>query len=124
MQIDIKARGFTLTPALRHHALRRLRFAFAAVNAHVGRVTIRMSDDNGPRGGDDKRCVVQACVRGAPDVVVEDIERDLYVAVDRALDRAGRTAARRLARLREDRRREPSARADARAPELAPPRRR
>jgi putative sigma-54 modulation protein len=109
MQIDIQARGFSLTPALRSHAERRLRHAFGSVQAQVGRVTIRLTDDNGPRGGDDKRCLVQASLRGGSPVVVEDIEHDLYVAIDRALDRAGRAAVRRVARRREDRRGEFSA---------------
>ena len=35
---------------------------------------------------------------GLPDLVVEDIEADLYVAIDRAADRAGRTLVRKIDR--------------------------
>lgn len=35
---------------------------------------------------------------GLPEVVVEDVEADLYFAIDRAADRAGRTVMRKLNR--------------------------
>jgi len=35
---------------------------------------------------------------GLPDVVIEDIEADLYIAIDRATDRAGRTVVRKIDR--------------------------
>jgi ribosome-associated translation inhibitor RaiA len=62
---------------------------------------MRLSDINGPRGGVDKCCRLQVVLDGLPDVVVEDIETDLYVAIDRAASRAGRTSRRRLTRWRE-----------------------
>jgi ribosomal subunit interface protein len=103
MQIDIQARGFTLTRGLRDHAERRLRFAFGPARTEVLRVSVRLSDENGPRGGADMRCRIQVTLAGAAGVVIEDTEADLYVAIDRAADRAGRTVARRLARRREHR---------------------
>jgi hypothetical protein len=35
---------------------------------------------------------------GLPEVVVEDVEADLYFAIDRAADRAGRTVMRKIGR--------------------------
>jgi len=99
MQIVIQARGFDLSPGLREHVERRLRFALDWAHHHVRRVSVGLSDLNGPRGGEDKCCRVQVTMAGAADVVVQDIETDLYVAIDRAVDRAGRTLARRVARL-------------------------
>ncbi len=61
---------------------------------------MKLSDENGPRGGEDKRCRVRVGVDGPQDVVVEDVESDLYIAIDRAADRAGRVVARRLERQR------------------------
>jgi len=101
MQIDIQARQFSLTNALRSHAERRLRFALTCCDNHIQRVVMRLSDINGPRGGADKRCHLQVVLAGLPDVVIEDTEADLYVAIDRAADRAGRTVGRRLARQRD-----------------------
>jgi ribosomal subunit interface protein len=104
MHIDIQSRGFTLTPALRAHAERRLRLALGATLPGVLRVAVRLSDDNGPRGGGGMRCAVRIAVAGVPGIVVEDAESDLYVAIDRAADRAGRTLRRCLARRSEQRR--------------------
>jgi len=98
MQIDIQARDFSLTDALRSHAERRLRFALTCCDDHIQRVVMRLSDINCPRGGADKRCHVQIVLAGLPDVVIEDTEADQYVAIDRATDRAGRTVVRRINR--------------------------
>ncbi len=101
MQIDIQARSFVMTEAIRSHSSRRLRFALSSYSDRIQRVVVRLSDINGPRGGADKRCHLQVVLSGLPDVVVEDIEADLYLAIDRAADRAGRTLRRRLARQRD-----------------------
>jgi len=101
MQFDIQTRSFEMTEAIRSHSRRRLRFALSSYDDRIQRVVVRLSDINGPRGGADKRCHLQLVLPGLPDVVVEDIEADLYLAIDRAADRAGRTLRRRLARQRD-----------------------
>ncbi|MGB5177982.1 MAG: HPF/RaiA family ribosome-associated protein [Gammaproteobacteria bacterium] len=98
MQIDIQARDFPLTVALRSHAEQRLHFALACLDDHIQRVALQLSVINGPRGGKDKRCYMQVMLAGLSDIVIEDIEADLYVAIDRAVDRAGRTVVRKLDR--------------------------
>jgi ribosomal subunit interface protein len=98
VQINIQARHFSLTDALRSHAERRLRFALTCCDDHIQRIVMRLSDINGPRGGEDKRCHLRVVLACLPDVVIEDIEADLYVAIDRAADRAGRTLVRKLDR--------------------------
>ena len=98
MQIDIQARSFSLTDALRSHAEWRMQFALTFFDNHIQRVVMRLSDINRPRVGADKRCHLQVVLAGLPDVVIEDTEADLYAAIDRATDRAGRTVERRLAR--------------------------
>lgn len=101
MQIDIHARNFSLTNALRSHIERRLGFALSTRNENIQRVKVRLSDINGPRGGEDKCCHIQVVLPRLPDVVIEDTEEDLYTAIDRAADRAGRTVGRRLSRQRD-----------------------
>jgi len=100
MRIEIQTQNFSLTDALRSHVQRRLRLTQARFGEHVQRIVVRLSDINGPRGGEDKRCHVQIILKQLPDVVVEDVEADLYVAIDRASDRASRTVERRLSRSR------------------------
>ena len=103
MRIDIQAIGFDLTEGLREHTERRLQFALNWASHDVRTVTVRLFDINGPRGGNDKRCRIQIPLAGLQDVVIEDTETDLYVAIDRATERTERTVTRRLERLREHR---------------------
>ena len=100
MQIDIQARNFPLTGALRNHVRHRLGFALSSSDEHILGVFVRLFDINGPRGGADKCCHIQVLLSQLPDVVIKDTEADLYAAIDRAADRAGRTTLRRLRRRR------------------------
>jgi hypothetical protein len=52
---------------------------------------MRLSGINGPHGGADKCCHLQVVLDDLPNVVVEDIEADLTIAIDRATDRVGRS---------------------------------
>jgi ribosomal subunit interface protein len=101
MQFDIRSHGFDLTESLREHAERRLGFALDWARYDVKKVSVCLSDINGPRGGNDKRCQVRISLPRVREVVIEDTDADLYVAIDRAIDRTERTVARRLDRLRE-----------------------
>ena len=98
MQIDIQSRDFSMTGALHEFAERRLRFSLTSSNSYIQRVKMRLSDINGPRGGADKRCHIQVVLSGLPDIVIEDIEADMYVAISRASDRAGRSVLRKVRR--------------------------
>lgn len=109
MRIDIQARGFALTPALRGHAERRLRLALGGAGAHVTFLAVRLGDENGPRSGMDKRCSIRALIPGASPVVVDEVDCDLYAAIDRAVSRAGRAVLRRIARSHSIRRTAPPA---------------
>jgi ribosomal subunit interface protein len=99
MQIEIQARDFSLTKALRSHIERRLAFALSTRYDQIKRILVRLSDINGPRGGNDKRCQLQVILPGQADVMIEDTQPNLYVAIDRASNRASRTVSRKLARI-------------------------
>ncbi|MDH5612812.1 MAG: HPF/RaiA family ribosome-associated protein [Gammaproteobacteria bacterium] len=101
MHIDIQAHNFSLTNALRGHVERRLGFALSTRDDHIQKVMVRLSDINGPRGGEDKCCRIQIVMPHLADVVIEDTMTNLYCAIDRASDRAGRTVNRRLTRQRD-----------------------
>jgi putative sigma-54 modulation protein len=98
MQIEIQARDFPLTEALAAYIERRISFVLSSRYDQIQRITVRLSDINGPRGGIDKRCQIQVTLPKLKDIVIEDTETDLYVAIDRAADRTGRTVNRRLTR--------------------------
>ena len=100
MQMDIQSQGFTLTDALRDYLLKRLAYDLNHGDEYISRVSVRLSDINGPRGGADKRCFIEIRLKQLPAVVIEDTEADLYVAIDRAVERASRTLTRRMERQR------------------------
>jgi putative sigma-54 modulation protein len=104
MQLDIQARGFTLTDALRNHCERRLRFALGPIGGRLRSVSVRLADVNGPRGGVDKRCTLRATASGMAPVVIAHDETDIYVAIDRASDRLARSLTRRIQKSWRDRR--------------------
>ena len=60
----------------------------------VERVTVRMADVNGPRGGVDHVCNVKVVLSGLPSVVVERQDASPHAAIDLAL-RATEQAVRR-----------------------------
>ena len=98
LHLSIRSHGFTLTPAIRDYTERRLRFALSHAAGRVIAVTVVLSDINGPRGGQDKRCRMRISVKDQQAMVINDIEDNLYLAIDRAADRAGQTVSRRLGR--------------------------
>lgn len=99
MRLDIRGRHFGITAALQTHVTRRIRFALGRFDHSIRCITVRVADVNGPRGGADKRCHLYFDVVGRP-IAIEELDRDLYVAIDRAAERAGRAAERALARQR------------------------
>ena len=97
MQPDIHACGFTLTGALENHTQNRPGFTLLQASSRMKRVRIRLPDLNGPRGGVDNYCLVDITLEGLPVLIVEDVQSDMYTAIDRAIGRAARTVKRRLA---------------------------
>ncbi|MCB1752855.1 MAG: HPF/RaiA family ribosome-associated protein [Gammaproteobacteria bacterium] len=101
MNIDIQARDFLLTGPLKREVERRVTGPLSARHDHIKRITVRLGDVNGPRGGEDKYCRIKVELSGQKEVYVEDIEADMYTAIYRAADRANRTVSRRISRQRE-----------------------
>lgn len=97
MRLEIRSAPFSLTPALEARVRRRMRFALCRFQAGIRRVTVRLCDLNGPRGGVDKQCRIEAALRRGKTVQVEDVDADLYAAIDRAAGRLGRLVAHRQA---------------------------
>lgn len=98
MNVDIQSLGFPTTDAISDHAKRRLHFVLARHTDRIARVSMRLGDCNGPRGGVDKFCRVQVYLIDAPVAVIHDVGTDLYEVIDRAADRVGRTVVKHLDR--------------------------
>jgi ribosomal subunit interface protein len=101
MQLDIQTNGFSLTDGIRNYATRRMQFALDRNDGQVMHVKLNLADINGPRGGVDKKCQINLVLAGHSNIVIEDTEADLYVAIDRASERCARTLNRRLEKFRD-----------------------
>jgi ribosome-associated translation inhibitor RaiA len=78
------------------HALirRKLGMKLGKFATSIERVSVRVTDTNGPRGGVDQVCNVKVVLSGLPSVVVERRHAALHAAIDVAL-RATEQAVRR-----------------------------
>jgi len=98
MHIDIQSRPFSLTESLYEYSDQRIRSAVTRFEDHIQRISMWLSDINGPKGGRDKHCRLQIVLAGDTDVVIEDTQADLHVAINRAVERAARSLKRKLDR--------------------------
>jgi putative sigma-54 modulation protein len=88
MKPTIIAKGMKLSQALREYVVRRLRFALDRTQHSIQSVTVRINDQNGPKGGVDKRCQILLTLPGLPAIVVNEKAADVAAAVDQAAHRA------------------------------------
>ncbi|MCA1826744.1 MAG: hypothetical protein ABR567_18640 [Myxococcales bacterium] len=90
MDLDIRVRHrATADPqGAREHIAARLRGALRRMNNRLAWVVVHLDDVNGPRGGNDKRCVVRAQAIDGAYAVGAATGCDLLGAVDRGLRRA------------------------------------
>jgi hypothetical protein len=77
---------------------RRVHFAFGRFAGNIQNVSVTVMDENGPRGGVDKRCRVMVKRRRGNPVIVEGESDEIRQLVDFTLQRAGRTLAREIKR--------------------------
>lgn len=66
----------------------------------IERVSVRVDDANGPRGGIDQVCRIKATLSGAPSVIHESRDANLHAAIDLAMTGIERVVRRALGRQR------------------------
>ncbi len=103
MEVEVRIHSTDVTDAIRAYATRRVRFALGRFGSRVPRVVVRLSDTNGTRGGVDQRCQISADVVPSGKVVLEQVDADLFTAIDRASDRVGQALSREIRKSREAR---------------------
>ncbi|QDZ28322.1 HPF/RaiA family ribosome-associated protein [Noviherbaspirillum sp. UKPF54] len=101
MQVHFMASEFELTPSLRDHLARRLRFAFISLQNKIQSISVRLRDLNGPKGGRDMLCQVAVVIPGRPTVLIKDVQEDMYAAIDSAFKRASYRASQMITRQRD-----------------------
>ncbi|MFB3920242.1 MAG: HPF/RaiA family ribosome-associated protein [Terriglobia bacterium] len=98
MQLEVRSQNVDLADALQGYIERRMRFSLSRFGPRVGRVKVRLSDVNGPRGGVDKSCRASVQVLPSGNVVVEETALSLFTAIDRVADRLGECVSRQVGR--------------------------
>ncbi|TCS35742.1 ribosomal subunit interface protein [Paucimonas lemoignei] len=88
MQVHMVSPEFSITPSLREYLEQRLQTAFGPVRGRIGDIVVRLRDLNGPRGGRDMQCQVSVKMPGKPEVVIREVQENMYNAIDRAVKRA------------------------------------
>lgn len=105
MNLRLRSEGFRITGAMDGYVRLRLRRALGRFQDWIDNVAVSMRDENGPRGGVDKRFSLQIGLRGLQPVTIEARDADLYTAIGRGSQRAEHQVARALDRRRAARRR-------------------
>ena len=101
MQISIVDCQRVLTAETRELAERRLLFALSRFASKISCVSLTMSDENGPKGGADKKCSVTVKLKRLPEVRGAGVEGDVEASICHVADRAGRTVQRTVERSHE-----------------------
>lgn len=101
MKLDVRCNGLANDHALRQYAIRRVEFQLSRFGTDVACVELRLSDDNGARGGVDKRCRLTLKGGRFPPVSIEEVSDKIFAAVDLSVQRSARTIARVLDRSRD-----------------------
>ena len=94
----IRTFGVELDPEDRTYIRRKLGLKLGKFAASIERVSVRVQDVNGPRGGVDHACQIKVVLSGAPSVVFVEQDASMTAAIDGALagsERAVRRAVRR-----------------------------
>jgi ribosomal subunit interface protein len=88
--IDIQAQNFSLTDAIKSHIEHKLEPIIHHYGDRIINIHVHLSDENGPKGGNDKHCLIHVELQKLPTVVTEDFEENLYTAIDSCCHRAER----------------------------------
>jgi hypothetical protein len=100
MSISIIDPSRLLNEELRQLVERRLLFALSRFDSRIRRVDFVVSDENGPRGGIDKACLISIALERAPVVVIREKDENFSKCITRAAERAGRAVARTIEKTR------------------------
>ena len=111
----VRVFGSALDDDQREYVARKLGMKLGKFASSIERVSVRVTDVNGPRGGADQRCRIKVVLSGLPSVVVERQHATREAAIDTALGATEESVRRIVGR----RRMKPLRRRAARKPPIA-----
>jgi hypothetical protein len=89
-----------MTNAIESHITNRIWFVLSRFSDVVKKVEVYVSDENGPKGGIDKSCLLRITTGNRTDLIIKDRQDDLYIVVTRALSRAKQSLSRHIRKTR------------------------
>lgn len=96
----IRVIGAELEDEDRDYISRKLGMKFGKFASTIERITVRVSDANGPKGGRDQICQIKVVLSGLPSIVIEERDSRFQRAVDRAINTASLAVRRGVQRRR------------------------
>ena len=101
MRIKVQSRGFKLTEALYNQVNAKLHLVLSRYSNRIRQAQVTLLDTNGPKGGEDKRCLICIKVNHAKSIVVQETAPDLYDAISNGVYRIKRAVDRHFNRSRQ-----------------------
>jgi hypothetical protein len=100
MQVELETHGVVIPRNEGQALVTRLNDSFARVRNRIARMHMSLKDDNGPRGGRDKICLLRAVLTNGREIVVRDRSSNLARAIGRSIRRGRALIAHELKRSR------------------------
>ena len=105
MKINVQSRGFKLSKSLYRRVNAKLRRILHRYGDQITHADVMLQDVNGPKGGEDMKCLINIRVSKSKSIVVQETAADLYDAVNTCAQRVTRTIERHFDRSRRQSRR-------------------
>jgi ribosomal subunit interface protein len=99
--VNIRAAGVDIDDDTREYIRRKLGTKLGKFAMSIERVSVRLRDVNGPRGGVDYLCQVKVVLSGLPSVLVEEGRETMGAAIDAAMSSVTRSVSRSVRRRQE-----------------------
>ncbi len=96
MKLSIFDKDGLLSDAAMKQIESKLAAALSKFGPRIQKVTLSVSDANGPRGGRDQVCQVNVMIKNSAAVVASVTDTSLSKAISRAINRSERAVARRV----------------------------
>lgn len=100
MNITTRTQGFEMSDAINQFVRRRLNTALRRFDDEITAVDVYMKDENGPKGGVDKRVIIRVRLRNRQVFAVDTEREDLYAAMELGVKRTKRVIRRQLRKSR------------------------
>lgn len=98
MQVQIHTNGIANSDALNARLQQELDTALKVFSGQITRVEAHLHDDNGPKHGNDKRCLLEIRLAGHQPIAVEAASDDMYLSITQAAGKAQRAVRHKIER--------------------------